>query len=133
MRVRGLEEALRSLDPRTVAAAEERLLESLARLAASRASQYAPKRTGRLAASVSARRLGSMRLSVTPGVSYWPYVEFGVRPFRLGASVYVGGVGFRFVDVHPGIRPQRFLRRAASESLRDLRELVRSLLRERGV
>lgn len=133
MRVRGLEKALRSLDPRAVADAEERLLESLARITASKAAQYAPKRTGRLAASISARRLGAMRFSVTPGASYWPYVEFGVRPFRLGAPVYVSGLGFRFVDVHPGIRPHRFLGRAAGESLRGLRELARSLLRERGV
>ncbi|MCS7118140.1 MAG: HK97 gp10 family phage protein [Thaumarchaeota archaeon] len=133
VRVHGLKEALRALSAEALSRSEGLLVESLAKLSASRASSYSPKRTGKLAASISVRRLSGMRFSVTPGVSYWPYLEFGVRPFELNSRVYIQDVGFRHVHVHPGIRPHRFLRRAASESLRELGKLARSLLRERVV
>lgn len=131
--MRGLEEALRALSAEPLSRSEGKVVESLARLAASRASYYSPKRTGRLAASISVRRSGRMSFSVTPGALYWPYLEFGVGPFELNSRVYVQNVGFRHIDLHPGIRPYRFLRRAATESLREVGSLMRSLLRGRGI
>lgn len=133
VRVAGLDRVLRSLTEDRVPRMGDALLEAMAREAARRASELAPRRTGLLAASIAPRRSGRMRYSVVAGAPYAVYLELGVRPFPLHRPVPIEGVGFRYVSVHPGIAPRRFLERGMREALRGLGGLLRSVGRERAV
>lgn len=133
VRLTGLDRALRSLTEDRTSKMGDALLEGLARAAARRASELAPRRTGLLASSVSHRRAGRMRYSVVAGAAYAVYLELGVRPFPLHRPVPIEGVGFRYVSVHPGIAPRRFLQRGLREALGRLGEVLRSVGRERAL
>ena len=132
VRFSGLDRALRSLAEGRASEICESVLEGLAKLAARRASELAPRRTGTLASSVTHRRTGKMRYSVVAGAPYAVYVEPGVRPFPMHRAVPIEGVGFRYIAVHPGIAPRRFMERGMREAVRRLGELLRSVSRERA-
>ncbi len=129
VRLTGLERALGSLNEERVRRVGEAVIGGLAREAARRASESAPRRTGRLASSLTCRRVGSMRYAVSPAVGYALFLELGVRPFPLYRTVPIEGVGFRYVTVHPGIAPRRFLERGARGAVRKVGELLRSASR----
>ena len=90
--------------------------------AALTASRLAPKRTGRLAASIRYRREGEMSYSVGSELRYAPYVEFGTKPHRIrpiSAKALVFTVGatkvFAKAVNHPGSKEKPFLRPAFKE------------------
>ncbi len=133
VRLSGLERALRSLTEDRVRRVGEVVLGGLAREAARSASELAPRRTGRLASSITYRRIGPMRYSVTSSVGYAVFLELGVRPFSLYRTVPIEGVGFRYIAIHPGIAPRRFLERGMRHAVRRVGELLRSSTYERAV
>jgi len=133
VRFGGLEKALKSLTEDRVRRVGEVVLEGLAREAARRASELAPRRTGRLASSITYRRIGPMRYAVTSAAGYAVFLELGVRPFPLYRAVPIEGVGFRYIAVHPGIAPRRFLERGMRDAVRRVGELLRSASHERAV
>jgi hypothetical protein len=126
VRFSGLERALDSLNEKKVRRLGDSVIGGLAREAARRASELAPRRTGRLASSMTCRKVGAMRYTVAPAVGYAVFLELGVRPFPLYRAVPIEGVGFRYIAVHPGIAPHRFLERGAREAVRRIGELLRS-------
>jgi len=93
-----------------------------AEAAASTASRLAPKRTGRLAASIRYRREGEMSYSVGSGLRYAPFVEYGTKPHLIrpvSAKVLAFTVGaakvFAKIVKHPGSKERPFLRPAFKE------------------
>ncbi len=93
-----------------------------AEAAASTASRLAPKRTGRLAASIRYRREGEMSYSVGSELRYAPFVEYGTKPHLIrpvSAKVLAFTVGaakvFAKVVNHPGSKERPFLRPAFKE------------------
>jgi len=133
VRLNGLERALDSLNEERVRRLGEAVVGGLAREAARRASELAPRKTGRLASTITCRRVGSMRYNVAPAVGYALFLELGVRPFPLHRVVPIEGVGFRYISVHPGIAPRRFLERGMRDAVRRIGELLRSASHERAV
>ncbi|NHV97738.1 MAG: HK97 gp10 family phage protein [Thaumarchaeota archaeon] len=90
--------------------------------AALTASRLAPKRTGRLAASIRYRREGEMSYSVGSELIYAPFVECGTKPHVIkpvSAKVLAFTVGasrvFAKVVNHPGSKERPFLRQALKE------------------
>lgn len=93
------------------------------------AQLYAPVDTGALRASIEVRTLdGGTAVEISPDVPYEAYVEFGTGLFsEFGGSAYVieprqaqvlrfmvrGEWVFAKRVVHPGIRPQPYMRPAA--------------------
>ena len=125
VRFGGLERALYSLNEEKVRRLGDSVIGGLAKEAARRASELAPRRTGRLASSITCRRVGAMRYTVAPAVEYAVFLELGVRTFPLYRAVPIEGVGFRYIAV-PGIAPHRFLERGARDAVRRIGELLRS-------
>lgn len=46
-------------------------------------------------------------------VRYAIFVEIGTRPHRIDSPVYMPGIGWRYIGLHPGTRPQPYLRPSA--------------------
>lgn len=65
-----------------------------------------PKDLGDLARSIKKRRIQMLAAGVFTDAKHAVPVHEGVRPFTLNRSVYIRGVGWRFIGVHPGM-PRR--------------------------
>ena len=98
------------------------ILRRYSEAAASTASRLAPKRTGRLAASIRSKREGEMSYSVGSELSYAKFVEYGtgphiIRPVSAKALAFTVGASRVFAKVvnHPGSREKPFLRPAFKE------------------
>ncbi|MCS7142409.1 MAG: HK97 gp10 family phage protein [Aigarchaeota archaeon] len=126
--VRGLEYLIRELERRGGGDIIEAFLREIARETSRRAGQLAPRRSGALASSISFTRRGRTSYSVGSSLEYAPYLEFGTRPFIVDSPVYVTGVGWRYIYLHPGIRPRPYLMNAVRLSFHERRSVLNSVL-----
>ena len=80
-----------------------------------RAVALAPAVTGNLRNSIGNRKTGPTSGEVYSNAEYAVYVEFGSASFFLGKSVYIKGVGWRYIGQHPGTPEQPYMRPALDE------------------
>lgn len=98
---------------KTVAA---RILEKHAHEFETIAKQNAPVDTGALRNSIKASKNSDLMWTVQDGVEYGVYQEFGVmHPYLINSPVFIKGVGWRFITLHPGFPPQPFFTPAAEQ------------------
>lgn len=78
------------------------------------AKAFAPVDTSALRNSINISQLGELSATISDGVEYGVYQEFGVNhPYLIDAPVYIRGVGFRYIKMHPGFPAQPFFTPAA--------------------
>ena len=108
----------------------EQALGQIGREVEEEAKQRAPVRTGALRGSIK-HRLSPTKVEVYTDLFYAWFVEHGTRPHWIGSPVLIPGVGWRFIGLHPGTRPQPFFeptaRRWREEAPRRFRELINQL------
>lgn len=75
--------------------------------------------TGRLKRSIGSRLvpspLGGYNVEVFASAPYAKFHHDGTRPHRIDSAVFITGVGWRYIGMHPGTSANRFL----LEALRD--------------
>jgi hypothetical protein len=100
------------------------------------AKLLAPRKSGRLAGSITTvsasgqktspsgkGAVASDTISPPPGaglfdvyvgtpLEYAPYMEYGALPYKINKVVFMPGIGFRFIGMHPGYDAQPYLRPA---------------------
>lgn len=73
-------------------------------------------RTGTLTRSIGAQvddfRGSLLTARFTAEAPYAAEVEYGTSPHRVDSPVYLEGVGWRYIKVHPGVPPRPFMRPA---------------------
>ena len=80
------------------------------------AKQFAPVDTAALRNSIGITALSELAATISDGVEYGVYQEFGVNhPYLIDAPVYIRGVGWRFIKMHPGFPAQPFFTPAAEK------------------
>ena len=114
------------------------------------AALEAPRKTGRLAGSITYAtkqtqsaveapatrkdQIGkpSKRNEVWIGtnVEYAEAMEYGADPFELNRAVNIKGVGWRFIKHHPGMPDQRYLRPALDRNRKNAIKILRDALRQ---
>lgn len=110
--ISGIEKVLEKLNPEKYRFLMAKYLEASAELVASVSAALAPRRTGRLSSSIKVSRRDELLYEVVSEAPYTLYVEKGVKPFTLQRSVLINGAGWRFIKIHPGIKPSGFISRA---------------------
>jgi HK97 gp10 family phage protein len=109
---------------------------------AAEARALAPVKTGKLQSSIHARWLNPMRVEIGPEVIYGPYQEFGtgsrgefpgtpyeIKPKKPGGKLVFTKDGKTIVTrrvIHPGVRPQPYMRPAFEKVLKDVMERLAS-------
>lgn len=80
------------------------------------AKENAPLDTGALRNSIHVSDVSELTATIQDGVEYGVYQEFGVaHPYTIDAPVYIRGVGWRYIKIHPGLKPQPFFTPAAEK------------------
>jgi phage gpG-like protein len=92
-----------------------------------RAKQLCPRRTGRLARSIT-RQLEKHKAIIGSNVDYAPVVELGskphlIQPNKAGALWWAGAKHPVKVVRHPGTRPQPYLRPALEDSVKEIEKV----------
>lgn len=104
---------LNALIPKTKPVAE-----ALVKLSAEKfeavAKTNAPIKTGALRNSIRATMQSPLTWQVADGKEYGVYQEFGVNhPYNIDSPVYMPGIGWRYIGVHPGFPAHPFFTPAA--------------------
>lgn len=128
--ISGVREALEKLNPDKYKLLIARYLETSAEMVAAVSTTLAPKRTGRLSSSIKTSRRGELVYEVVSMAPYSLYVEKGVRPFILQRPVMIEGLGWRFIKIHPGIKPAGFLSKAVESWRQNKDKLLSELLKK---
>ena len=116
----------------------ERFIERLADRTEEVMREKAPERTGRLKKSIR-KSVRPNRAVVGPSVPYAVYVEYGTRPHEI-RSVHAralrfeveGRIVFATRVLHPGTRPQPFVRETAEQIREEAAEVFRDVFVSEG-
>ena len=82
------------------------------------AQTKAPVLTGNLKRSINVEAIetGAVQLAIIgTEVSYAPHMEYGTTAHTINSSVFIKGVGWRYIGKHPGTKARPFLRPAFDE------------------
>ena len=88
-------------------------------------------RSSELTRSIYARvKVDGGRFSLILGASapYASFLEFGTAPHFVGSAVFLKGIGFRYIGLHPGTPPSPFLRPTVEAFRGRVREETRKVL-----
>lgn len=137
VRVEGLDEALRKLDPRMVDRPCRNFLERGSILVQNEARRLAPVDTGQLRASID-RDVGAREAVIGTNEDYAPYVEKGTRPHFPPVGAVAGWARRHGMEPYAvaraiaraGTRPQPFLEPGLRNSEGGIRALLPVLAAE---
>ena len=100
----------------------EKMIRSATLAIEQQAKQLAMPDTGALRRSIT-HRVSGLQGEVGTSIEYGPHVEYGTQPHAINSAVYIRGVGFRYIGMHPGTRAKPFLRPALDSVAKQLRNL----------
>lgn len=137
IRVEGLDEALRKLDPKMVDRPCRNFLERASILVQNEARRLAPVDTGRLRGSIG-RDVGARQAEIGTNVDYAPYVEKGTRPHFPPVAAVAGWATKRGLEPYAvargisrrGTKAQPFLEPGLKNSEGGIRALLPVLAAE---
>ena len=100
------------------------------------ASERAPVLTGNLKRSIHVEpevmaKVQGPRVYCEVGTDqkYGKWIEFGTPPHPINSPVFIKGVGWRYIAMHPGTEPKPFLRPALDANRDEFRREVRNSLK----